>query len=281
MNSFNYSFKDAFYNLEKILASLKTTPVNSSERARLHAINQKNTESSMASGEFLSRARRGETLHQDRQTEEICKEFVRTRAVSAAEESESTRQTELHPAELINEEMPVFGLKASLHASTEHASFENWKNVHHLLSPQDEGESIETCSSVDEITASQLKAVGRAWRDLSESTALRLIDHPLTPGFVLAELSRHPSAAVRAQVADNPNTPKEAILELIQDESADVRLSLAECYHLGVSILEILVDDENPYVGNRAQTTLQRLKASLNPSVIRGHFDVTQIRARA
>lgn len=280
MNSLNFAFKDAFYNLEKILSTLKTTPVSSSERARLHAINQKNTESSMASGEFLSRARRGETLHQDRETEEICKEFVRTRTVAFAEESQSIKEAETHPAEIITEDIPVFGLKASLHASTDHSSFETWKNVHHLLSAEDEVENNENFS-VDEITASQLKAVGRAWRDLSVSTALRLIDHPLTPAFVLTELCKHPSEIVRAQVADNPNTPQESILELVQDESADVRLSLAECYHLGVSILEILVDDENPYVADRAQTTLQRLKASLNPSVIRGHFDVTQIRARA
>ncbi len=77
---------------------------------------------------------------------------------------------------------------------------------------------------------------------------------------------------------------------LVKDESIDVRMSLAECYHLGVSVLEMLLDDENPYVCDRAHTTMQRLNASTNPSVIRTLFArssaesepvVTLMRARA
>lgn len=294
LNSINYAFKDAFYSLEKLFSGLKTSSIQSSERERLHAINQKGMEASLASGEFLSRARRGETLHHDKETEDICRDFVRAKAVFPADERLSVMPAESSVAEVmtksITEEIPVFGLKASLHATTDHASFDAWKSVHHLDSEEESEGEIQTAAN--DVTTNQLKAVGKAWRELSVRTALRLIDHPHTPGFVLAELAQHPAAEVRAQVPDNPNTPKEAILKLLTDESIDVRLSLAECYHLGISILEILVDDENPYVCDRAESTLQRLRASTSPSVIRGLFgltgvtaydeeNVTQIRARA
>ncbi|MBX9950890.1 MAG: hypothetical protein K2Y39_17090 [Candidatus Obscuribacterales bacterium] len=293
-NSMSYVFKDAFYNLEKVFTRLKNPPQLQSQNDRLHSIHQKKEEASMSSGEFLSRARRGEALHQDKQSEEICKEFVRTKSVFPIDENNKAVESEIPLPQVVSksitDEMPVFGLKASLHASTDHASFDNWKSVHHLLLTQPE--ESETPSSIDEDTANKLKAVGKAWRELSVHTALRLIDHPYTPAFVLMELSQHPSPEVRAQVVDHPNTPRQAVLNLIRDQCIDVRLSLAECYHLGVSILEILVDDDNPYVANRAEITLQRLQANSCPSVIRGLFgksdlpsseeeNVTKIRALA
>lgn len=295
LNSLNNAFKDAFYNLERIFTGVKSSDLESAERERLHAISQKEKgmEASIASGEFLARARRGEALHQDKETEEICKDFVRGK-LFPVDETENLAQEETPVAEMltrsITEEIPVFGLKASLHASTETGSFDTWKSVHFLSAEEAEIQE-KSATEVDEATE-QLRAVGRAWRDLSVHTALRLIDHPHTPGFVLMELAQHPSAEVRAQVVDNANTPKEAVLRLLSDESIDVRLSLAECYHLGISVLEMLVDDENPYVCDRAESTLQRLKASTSASVIRGLFgmtgvsydeeeNVTPIRARA
>lgn len=280
LNSLNYAFKDAFYNLEKLFSGMKTSNHESAERERLHAISQKEkcNEASLASGEFLARARRGEALHQDKETEEICKDFVRGR-LFPVDETENLAQEETPVADVltksITEEIPVFGLKASLHASTESGSFDTWKSVHFLNAEEAEIQNV-AANEVEE-TTERLRAVGRAWRDLSVRTALRLIDHPHTPGFVLMELAQHPSAEVRAQVVDNANTPKEAVLQLLNDESIDVRLSLAECYHLGVSVLEMLVDDENPYVCDRAESTLQRLKASTSASVIRGLFGMTAV----
>jgi len=297
MNSFNHVFKDAFYNLEKRFARLKIPRLKSPQQDPVHSIMQKSSHSSMSSGEFLDRARRGETLHQDKQTDLMCREFVRTRTVSAIDEIRMPAEGGIPAPDIssgcISEEIPEAGLKASLHASTDHASFENWKSVHQLLSPdKEDAESQESPSSIYENTAKGLKAEDQDWRELSVHTALRLIDHPQTPAFVLMELSQHPSPEVRAQVVDNPNTPQKAILNLISDQCIDVRLSLAECYHLGASVLEFLVQDDNPYVGNRAEITLHRLQADSSPPVVRGSFgmsgadsreaeNVTKIRALA
>lgn len=297
MNSINHVFRDAFDNLEKRFARLKIPPIQSLQQDRVHSIMQKGSQASMSSGEFLNRARRGETLHQDKQTDRMCREFVRAKTVIPIDEISMTAEEEIPASDILSksiaEEIPVSGLKASLHASLDHASFENWKSVHQLLSQEQEySESQKAHFSMDEDTANRLKAVGKAWRELSVHTALRLIDHSQTPAFVLMELSKHPSPEVRAQVVDNPNTPKEAILNLIRDPSIDVRLSLAECYHLGVCVLEFLVEDDNPYVGNRAEITLHRLQDDSSPSVVRGLFgrsavdsggseNVTNIRALA
>lgn len=285
MNSIDHVFKDVFYNLEKRLARLKTPPLQSLQQDRLHSIRQKISPASMSSGEFLAKARRGETLHQDKQTDRICREFVRTRTIFPIDEISVPAEAEIPVSDTasksISEAIPVFGLKASLHASADHASFENWKSVHHLIRPeQEDRKSKYTHSSIDEDTANKLKAIGKVWRELSVQTALRLIDHPQTPAFVLMELSQHPSPEVRAQVADNPNTPKEAILNLLRDQCVDVRLSLAECYHLGVSVLEFLVEDDNPYVGNRAEITLHRLQAKSSPTVVRGIFGLPGVDSR-
>ncbi len=285
LNSINYALKDAFYSLEKLFSGKRSFVDSSSEHywqcERLHAIHYKNNEASLASGEFLCRARRGENLKQDKEKLEIVKEYIRQKAVSVSDEIPSLDDSTVAAREAltksIKDEIPVFGLKASLHATADHASFDAWKNVHHLsVSTKEEG-------SADYLPGLHLDpAVGptmtpSSWRALSVHTALRLIDHPNTPAQVLFELANHASSEVRAQVADNPNTSYEAIMLLVKDESIDVRLSLAQCYHLGTAVLESLTEDENPYVCNRAETTLQRLKASTNPSVIRTLFGMTAV----
>lgn len=244
-----------------------------SEHARLNAINQKSVEASTASGQFLERARRGETLKPDQETHEIVKDYVRTKCIPHIEvplSNDDTGELAAASAELlaksITDEIPVFGLKASLHASTNSGSFEAWKNAHHLLS--DEEKTWQAPATFDVQTVCEMDKTPRSWRDLSRHTALRLIDHENTPPQVLVQLAQHVDSEVRAQVADNPNTPQEAILMLIKDESIDVRFALAECYHLGKVHLEILLEDENPYVVDRAQSTLQRLSAEQNPTPI-------------
>jgi hypothetical protein len=247
----------------------------------------------LASGEFLCRARRGENLKLDKENMDIVKEYVRVKPLTIADEVQpvdhSTEAAQQALTKSITDEIPIFGLKASLHATTDHPSFDAWKNVHYLKVTTGEDESADYLRGLHFESADK-QTLPKSWRDISVRTALRLIDHPSTPKDVLMELAHHPDAEVRAQVADNASTPQEAIMMLVKDESVDVRLSLAECYHLGASVLEMLLEDENPYVCDRAETTLQRLKASANPSVIRSLFgmtgvdsesEVTLLRARA
>lgn len=295
LNSINYALKNAFYNLEKLFSGKKSSLEEHAQSERLHAINHKNAEASMASGEFLCRARRGENLKLDKENFEIVKEYVRQKPVSIADDSFATADDSTIAAKealtkSITDEIPVFGLKASLHATADHASFDAWKNVHQLKVSTLEEEDADYLPGLHHETDVRQKMAPSSWRALSRHTALRLIDHPHTPKEVLFELAQHVDAEVRAQVADNPNTSHEAIMLLVKDECIDVRMSMAECYHLGAAVLETLLEDENPYVCDRAETTLQRLKASANPSVIRALFgsiavdnesEVTLLRARA
>ena len=300
-NTINYTLRNVFYNLERTFSCKKTSPLEKSEHARLNAISQKSAETSTPSGQFLDRARRGETLQQDQETQEIVKDYVRAKNIPHIEQPASMDETADLPvvsAEIltrsITDEIPIFGLKASLHASTNSGSFDAWKNAHHLLN--DEEKTWQAPATFESDAVSKGVSIGinatRSWRDLSRHTALRLIDHPNTPPAVLMQLAQHIDSEVRAQVADNPNTPQDAILKLINDECIDVRFALAECYHLGKEHLEILLEDENPYVVDRAETTLQRLSADANPtaiSVIGSMFGllegrtngITPLRARA
>jgi hypothetical protein len=294
LNSINHALKDAFYNLEKLLSLKQVSSEDAAQHERLHALQQKGHEASLASGEFLCRARRGETFMQDKENLEIVKDYVRVKGVSTAEETQSEEETTDAAAQAltksITDELPVFGLKASLHATADHPSFDAWKNVHHLKVEPSADDTADYLPGLNQEISDKFSVVSKLWRELSTATALRLIDHPYTPGDVLLELAHHPDTEVRAQVADNANAPLEAIMMLVKDESIDVRMSLAECYHLSTVVLEMLLEDENPYVCDRAETTLQRLNASANPSVIRTLFAksaverepaVTLMRARA
>ncbi len=61
-------------------------------------------------------------------------------------------------------------------------------------------------------------------------------------------------------VAENVHTPLSVLLLLMKDENPDVRYRLAENYNAPIQILEELVDDANPYVSWRALTTIRRIK---------------------
>ncbi len=278
LNSINHALKDAFYNLEKRLSLKQASSYDAAQHERLRALHQKVQDTSLASGEFLCRARRGESLMQDKENLEIVKDYVRVKGVLTTDESQSEKEAREADAAAqaltnsITDELPVFGLKGSLHATADHPSFDAWKNVHHLKVESSADDTADYLPGLNQVISNKFSAVSKLWRELSTRTALRLIDHPYTPGDVLLELAHHPDADVRAQVADNANTPLEAIMMLVKDESIDVRMSLAECYHLGVAVLELLLEDENPYVCDRAEKTLQRLNDSANPSVIRTLF---------
>jgi len=64
---------------------------------------------------------------------------------------------------------------------------------------------------------------------------------------------------------DHETTPLEVHAMLAIDENPDVRYALAENHNIDKSVLNILVEDAHPYVAQRAQKTLARLK---EPAVI-------------
>jgi hypothetical protein len=72
----------------------------------------------------------------------------------------------------------------------------------------------------------------------------QLAVHPGTPATVLEQLAWHPVADVRASVAEN---------------APHVRYQLAENHKLNVAVLNLLSNDEHPYVACRARRTLDRL----------------------
>ncbi len=87
----------------------------------------------------------------------------------------------------------------------------------------------------------------------------RIAEHPRAHSVTLSRLANHEDSQVRAAVAENMNTSMKTIWKLVRDPSADVRLRLAESYTVPIAVLKVLLEDENPYVADRAQKTLLRL----------------------
>lgn len=187
------------------------------------------------------------------------------------------------------DEIPVFGLRASLQHPDNQRSFEIWKVEEHSndisiethVEPAPDSLIREEPLVIREV-ALEGKPLPHTWDELSVQTALKLIDNEHTPADVLLALAGHHNAEVRAQLIDNPNLPVDAIYTLMKDENADVRYSLAESYKLDLSTLEKLTEDSNPYVSARAQATMQRLLGgNVVHNTIFGSADVIPLRARA
>lgn len=81
-----------------------------------------------------------------------------------------------------------------------------------------------------------------------------------TTASVLNRLATHHNLQVRMSVADNENTSARTSMQLAKDENADLRYAIAENHHIHRSILDYLTKDINPFVADRAQKTLLRLK---------------------
>jgi len=112
--------------------------------------------------------------------------------------------------------------------------------------------------------------------------------NPHTMPEILARLAEEPSAHIRTSVAENPRTPEATLLNLAKDENPEVRLAVAENPNLPVSVLEQLITDahddvrfelasnpklpvhilqklsfdENLFIVDRANKTLQSLVPS-------------------
>jgi len=90
-----------------------------------------------------------------------------------------------------------------------------------------------------------------------------IASHPDTPALILHRLSQHSDVGVRTAVADNKNTHAITTMQLAQDNDPDLRYALAENHQIDNGILDTLASDENPFVADRAQKTLLRLKQAI------------------
>lgn len=97
---------------------------------------------------------------------------------------------------------------------------------------------------------------------MQEKLALTLIDIACKFGSMrttMSNLGLHESVEVRCAVAECSSTPPELLWKLSQDESPDVRYHLAGNHNISINVLFALTADENPYVADRAERTLDRL----------------------
>ncbi len=92
----------------------------------------------------------------------------------------------------------------------------------------------------------------------------RLAENRHTPASVLARLAADENPEVRLAVVSNPSTPFPSLFILSKDPSCDVRYGIAEDAGAPAWILNSLVFDENPYVADRAETTIARLRCCTN-----------------
>ena len=99
-------------------------------------------------------------------------------------------------------------------------------------------------------------------RESSVEVLERVAENPHTPTDTLARLAWDSSPSVRSSVAENENTPVESFWLLAFDDCIDVRYMVAESAHVPEEILKRLIEDENPYVALRAQTTVEKIKSN-------------------
>ena len=90
-----------------------------------------------------------------------------------------------------------------------------------------------------------------------------IANHPATSAIVLHRLSQHNDVEVRMAVADHKNTHIITTMQLAKDDNPDLRYALAENHQIDGGVLNILAGDENPFVADRAQKTLSRLKQAI------------------
>ncbi len=100
-------------------------------------------------------------------------------------------------------------------------------------------------------------------RTLGLMGAKYVASNAFTTASVLNRLSMHHNLQVRIAVADNENTSAFTSMQLAKDASADLRYAIAENHHVHRSILDFLTKDINPFVADRAQKTILRLKKEI------------------
>lgn len=90
----------------------------------------------------------------------------------------------------------------------------------------------------------------------------RIAEHPSLSEEALISLCEHLDGEVRAGVVDNCSTPRHIIERLVADQCIDVRYAIAANYDIDQDLLVRLLDDDNPYVVQRARQTLRRMDGS-------------------
>jgi hypothetical protein len=98
--------------------------------------------------------------------------------------------------------------------------------------------------------------------DAEVGVAHRIAENSAKGYAAIADTSYQAIAEIRIASAANKRTPMASILLLVKDESLDLRYSLAENHSLPVEALQILAQDDNPFVKFRAEKTIDRLEPS-------------------
>jgi hypothetical protein len=93
----------------------------------------------------------------------------------------------------------------------------------------------------------------------STEITVRVAENSACGSGTLERLSSHACSAVRRAVAENRNTREACLLKLACDPDPDIRFCMAENPHLPIPVLNLLMQDENPYVSQRTRKTLARL----------------------
>ena len=110
----------------------------------------------------------------------------------------------------------------------------------------------------------------RLGRQLNERVQLRVAENRTTDTETLEFLSKHGSGSIRSAVAQNDNTRQSTVDSLADDVNSDVRYAMAANPSTSSPLLERLATDENPYVQERAQRTIARVKAEETLSTDQG-----------
>jgi hypothetical protein len=94
---------------------------------------------------------------------------------------------------------------------------------------------------------------------------LRVAENPRTPIEILEVLAADKNVDVRVAVGTNPSTPPYVSYKLASDADLNVRLGLADDIHTPIELLEMLIEDANPYVSYRAAQTKEIVLAQGKP----------------
>jgi len=100
------------------------------------------------------------------------------------------------------------------------------------------------------------------WRKSTPSWGKELAEHQDTSSYTLGELAAHADIDVRTAVADQKHTLRATMMILAKDVSADLKYAIAENHNIHADVLNMLTEDDNPFVAHRARRTLERVRIS-------------------
>lgn len=132
------------------------------------------------------------------------------------------------------------------------------------LAPEEFNEHLSrralNCTNQDCIAANQLIALAlleKMANVTSHKTLEFMASNKATPEKMLRHLSSHASSEIRMAIAENSATPLAVLMDMAHQPDADLRFSMAENPNLPEQVLELLGEDDNPYVCCKARETLE------------------------